>query len=349
MLFRTPPLKYLGRNHRPSVLALYSDDFIGEVRLKPMLNALLNRNVIDNYQIADREMKLVGPLKTYGFTHIWCQRNVSTNQFHFLKRHVDVPIIYDIDDLLTSAPEFVSYTRQRTIKRIEWCIHHATVVTVATDQLAANLREDVPGFSQPLIVLKNGCIAAPASRDIALMRRLVWASNDRPFVLKSNPDFFNRLAQIANRSGYEAVFIGRFDSAHLALFDRPRHLPYLDFGSYRQFLGACAGAIGLAPLPSDLPAASQRFFDAKSDIKLVDFHSSHMVPVCTSATPYATSELLFAPLAAPDPSAFLDTLERCMAEHEAMIARVDAAIHQTGRLKAREYGRISQAMDPFFA
>ena len=55
MFFRPSPLRYIGRNHRPSVLALYSDDFIGEVRLKPMLNALLDRNVIDDFQIADRD------------------------------------------------------------------------------------------------------------------------------------------------------------------------------------------------------------------------------------------------------------------------------------------------------
>ena len=328
---------------------MYSDDFIGEVRLKPMLNALLDRNVIDDFQIADRDMNLVGPLKTYGFTHIWCQRNVSTAQFRFLKRHANVPMIYDIDDLLTSAPNFVSNTRRRTIKRIEWCVSHAVGVTVASHRLAANLREDIPGMPHPPILLKNGCLTAPASRDVALMRRFVWASNDRPFVLKSYPDFFNRLAQLANRQGYEAVFIGRFDREHLALFDRPRHLPYLDFDSYRQFLGACAGAIGLAPLPNDLPAQSQRFFDAKSDIKLVDFLSASMIPVCTLATPYATSELLFAPLAATDPGAFLTNLERCMAEHEAMLARVNAEIHSSGRLKEREYRHISKALDPIFA
>lgn len=328
---------------------MYSDDFIGEVRLKPMLNALLDRDVIGDYQIVDRNMNLVGPLKSYGFTHIWCQRNVSTSQFRFLRRNAEVPIIYDIDDLLTSSPGFVSNTRRRTLKRIEWCLHHAAAVTVACKQLAGNLREDVPGLAREPIVLKNGCLEAPAAHDIAPRRRFIWASNDRPFVLKSNPDFFNRLARIANRRGYEGVFIGRFDREHLAMFDRRCHLPYLDFLSYRSFLCSSAGAIGLAPLPSDLAPGAQRFFDAKSDIKLVDFLSANMIPVCTSAKPYATSELLFAPLASPDPGIFLTNLERCMAEHGAMIARVKETIHDAGLLKMREYRQISRVMDRYFA
>lgn len=328
---------------------MYSDDFIGEVRLKPMLNALLDRDVIGDYQIADRSMNLVGPLKSYGFTHVWCQRNVSTSQFRFLKRHADAPILYDIDDLLTSSPGFVSNTRRRTLKRIEWCLQHAVAVTVACEQLARDLREDVPGLAKEPIVLKNGCLEASAAHDVTPRRRFIWASNDRPFVLKSNPDFFNRLSRIANRRGYEGVFIGRFDSEQLAMFDRRRHLPYLDFLSYRSFLRSSAGAIGLAPLPSDLAPDAQRFFDAKSDIKLVDFFSANMIPVCTSAKPYATSELMFAPLAAPDPRTFLTSLEHCMAEHPAMIARVKETIHDAGLLKMREYRQISKAMDRYFA
>ena len=95
------------------------------------------------------------------------------------------------------------------------------------------------------------------------------------------------LAALANRTGYEAILIGRFDNKLAARFDRCRQISYLDFASYRAFLRSCAGAIGLAPLPSDLPPPAQRYFDAKSDIKLVDYLSAGIVPVCSSAVPYA--------------------------------------------------------------
>ena len=42
------------------MLALYSARFIGEIRIKPYLNALLGRGVIGGYQIADRAMKMEG-------------------------------------------------------------------------------------------------------------------------------------------------------------------------------------------------------------------------------------------------------------------------------------------------
>ncbi len=87
MFFRKSPYVH-SRDARPArVLALYSGTFIGEIRLKPYLNALLGRGIIADYQIADRVMTMEGQSGPYAFTHIWCQRNVSTAQFAFLKAH----------------------------------------------------------------------------------------------------------------------------------------------------------------------------------------------------------------------------------------------------------------------
>ena len=133
----------LGR--RPAILALYSGDFIGEVRIKPFLNALLARGVIADYQVVDRSMTMAGPLKSYAFTHIWCQRNVSTAQFAFLKRHAHVPIVYDVDDLITSIPDFVMRMKQRDADA------HRLVPSARQgghgrhrSGCGASLREDVP-------------------------------------------------------------------------------------------------------------------------------------------------------------------------------------------------------------
>ena len=120
MFFRSYPFSYLRDARSPAILALHADNFIGEVRIKPFLNALLARGVNADYQVVDRSMAMAGPLKSYAFTHIWCQRSVSTAQFRFLKRHAHVPIIYDIDDLITSIPDFVMRVRHRTRARIDW-------------------------------------------------------------------------------------------------------------------------------------------------------------------------------------------------------------------------------------
>ncbi|MCC6889651.1 MAG: hypothetical protein IT536_14055 [Hyphomicrobiales bacterium] len=332
----------------PSVLALYSDDFLGEVRIKPFLNALLKRGVIGDYQVADRTMTMLGPLKSYAFTHIWCQRNVSTNQFKFLRRHAHVPIIYDVDDLITSFPDFVMRVRKRTRTRIAWCLQHARAVTVSTEQLAMSLREDVSSLPGDLVVLRNGCAGAQPGAVREPRAQVIWTSGDLPFFLDGSPHFMRDLAALANRAGYQAVLIGRFDETLAAMFDRCRHIFYLDFASYRDFLQSCAGAIGIAPLPSNLPAPAQRFFDAKSDIKLVDYLSSGIVPVCSSAVPYAKSSLFLPRLAAADANALLQRLEMCIADHPRMLEYVNATIHAPGLLKQREFELLSKALDHLF-
>jgi hypothetical protein len=347
VLFGRSPYSYARDGRRPAILALHADAFIGEVRIKPFLNALLARGVIADYQVADRTMALAGPLKSYAFTHIWCQRVVSTAQFAFLKRHAHVPIIYDIDDLLTSVPEFVMRMKGRALARVVWCLNHAKAITVSTQRLGARLREDVPSLTGEIVVLPNGCVSAGPPEQRAPRKQIIWTSGDLPFFLDGKPSFIPGLAALANRAGYEVVLIGRFDEKLADMFDRRRRISYLDFASYREFLRSCAGAIGLVPLPTTLPPAAQRYFDAKSDIKLVDYLSSGLVPVFSRAVPYAESSLCLPALAGADANELLQRLEMCIADHARMVEYVNGAIHVSGLLRQREFSDLSKALDQF--
>jgi hypothetical protein len=331
------------------VLALYSATFIGEIRIKPYLNALLGRGVIGGYQIADRAMEMEGQSGPYAFTHIWCQRNVSTAQFAFLRAHSHVPIVYDMDDLLTAIPDFVASSRRTAMKRLDWCLQHASAVTVASEKLKDCLNQDAPVAAGKTVVLKNGCAdpVPPERRDDA--RQLVWTSSDVPFFLRENPQFATSLAALLNREGYEAILIGRFDESLRKLFDRSRHIGHLDFASYRQYLRTLAGSIAIAPLPTRLPAAAQRYFDAKSDVKLVDYLSSDLLPVVSDAVSYSTSELFMPQLASSDADSMLRLIEACIADRAGAMQQIDAAIYRTGLLKRREFGELSKALDPLFA
>jgi len=345
VFFSSYPFFHARDARRPAILALYCDSFQGEVRIRPFLNALLARGVIADYQVVDRSMAMSSPLKSYAFTHIWCQRNVSTAQFRFLKRHAHVPIIYDVDDLITSIPDFVMTTKRRSRARIDWCLQHAKAVTVATERLAASLREDVPSLPGDFVVLSNGCADASPPAHRTPRKQVIWTSGDLPFYLDAFPNFMDDLAGLVNRAGYEGILIGRFDDKLAAKFDRRRHINHLEFTSYREFLRSCTGAIGIAPLPSDLPAPAQRYFDAKSDIKLVDYLSAGMVPVCSSAVPYSASNLFLPQLAAPDANELLQRLETCIAGHARMVEYVNETIHAPGLLKQREYSELSKALD----
>ena len=65
MWFSSYPFSYV-RDARPAILALCADNLIGEVRIKPFLNALLARGVIADYQVVDRSMAIAGSAPQQG-------------------------------------------------------------------------------------------------------------------------------------------------------------------------------------------------------------------------------------------------------------------------------------------
>ncbi|WP_051443818.1 hypothetical protein [Afipia sp. P52-10] len=347
MIFTKKPYVHAGERKPARILALFSDGFIGDIRIKPYLNALLGRGVIADYRIADRAMTLTGP-GPYAFTHIWCQRNISSAQFSFLKAHRHVPIVYDLDDLLTQIPDFVASSKRATHNRIIWCLQNATCVTVASEALRAHLRQQVAATEGKIAVLKNGCADAGPPQHNGENRQLVWTSSDVPFFLREHPDFVRRLAELLNRSGYEAVLIGRFDVEIRSAFAQAHHISHLDFLSFRNYLRSRAGGIAIAPLPMQLPAKAQQYFDAKSDVKLVDYLSAGLVPIVSRALPYATSELFMPQLAAKSADEMLQIVETCIATPDMIRQQIDTTIHQPGLLAQRTFAELSKVLDPLF-
>ena len=343
MLFFHSHFKYRA-NSEPFILALSSDNELSEIRVRPFLAALLARGVIAGFQFADRKMHSMGWHKDFSFTHIWCHRNVSTAQFRFLRKHQDVPIIYDIDDLLTAVPDFVK-NRPHIVERIRWCLDRARTVTTSTDTLKSHLGDTTQ--SEKIITLKNGHLGhEPPLRSV--QKKIVWTSGDHPFVLREYPEFTSELASIANRHQYEMIFIGRFDPAMRQQFNQQRYIQRLDVHSYREFLRSFGGAIGLAPLPSGLSDHNQRFFDAKSDIKLLDYISNGLVPVCTNTPPYARSELYVPELGAADPNELLRKLDLCIQDHSGWLERLDRKFRDSGVLDQRRYIDLSHNLDSIF-
>jgi hypothetical protein len=345
MLFRKTPYVYSPEAKRPKVLALTSGYFIGEIRIKPYLNALLGRGVIDDYLIADRALKTEGLHGSYAFTHIWCQRNVSTAQFAFLKAHSHVPIFYDVDDLLTSIPAFVASSKRAMKKRLAWCLAHAKAVTVASELLKRSLSEDAPAAARKIVVLKNGCGQSAPPAQVGNGKHVVWTSSDVPFFLRENPTFVSDLANLLNRHGYEAILIGRFEDSVLRMFDRSRHIGHLDFLSFRTYLRTLAGGLAIAPMPTRLPAAAQRYFNAKSDIKLIDYHAAGLVPIVSNAASYTSSELFMPELAASNADEMLQRIEACIADPAGVQRKIDATIHRPGLLRQREFRTLSRPLD----
>lgn len=329
----------------PFILALSSDNELNEIRVRPFLAALLARGVIADFQLADRKMNSTGWHKDFAFTHIWCHRNVSTAQYRFLRKHQHAPIIYDIDDLLTAVPDFVK-NRPHIVERIRWCLEHARTVTASTDLLRSHLLSNV---TQPdkIITLKNGHLGhEPPPRTV--QKKIIWTSGDHPFVLRKNPEFIGKLANLANHHDYEVIFIGRFNPSMGRQFKRWRYIQRLDVNSYREFLRSFGGSIGLAPLPSGLSPHNQQFFNAKSDIKLLDYISNGLVPICTNTPPYSHSELYIPELGADNPDELLRKLDLCIQDHGGWLERLDFKFHRNGALDERRYSALSRKLDAIF-
>lgn len=347
MKFLKPKLIRKAVGGPPRVVALYSDYVIGDIRLRPYLDALLVRGVIADYLPVDRGMKPVGRSRPFEFTHIWCQRNASTAQMRFLNRHASSPIVYDIDDLLTSPPEFVMQVKGRMLTRIARCVALARVVTTPTEPLARSLFEDLGRAAGKSLILRNGCANGVFAPPATPKKSVIWTSSDTPFFLREYPDFPDKLSALARRTGYEVVLIGAFKSEVVARFDGARVVHHLDFRAYRELLRFYSGALAIAPLPMALPAREQRFFDAKSDIKLVDYLDSGIVPVCSAAGPFASSPLAVPSLLAANGDEIIRILERCMASYPAVVEEVRAHL-ENGALAARNYWTLSEALDPLF-
>lgn len=347
MLFSRSHFEYR-KNLEPFVLALSSDVELSEIRIRPFLTALLARGTIAGFQFADRKMNSMGWHKNFAFTHIWCHRNISTAQYRFLRRNAHVPVIYDIDDLMTAVPDFVK-RRPRVEERVRWCLENAQTVTTSTDILREHLRQQAPP-SKSVITLKNGFSSCGASTHLrgALQKRIVWTSGDHPFVTRENPQFTAQLADIANRHGYEMILIGRFDPTIGRVFSKHRYIQRLDFNSYRELLQHFAGAVGFAPLPSGLEPHNQQFFDAKSDIKLLEYLANGLIPVCTATPPYMQSELYIPELAAENPDDLLRQLESCIIHHATWIERIGNKLHESSVLERRKFDLLSRTLDDIF-
>ncbi|THD70539.1 MAG: hypothetical protein E7813_08015 [Bradyrhizobium sp.] len=331
----------------PKVLALYSDPSIGDIRLRPYLDALQARGIIADYVAVDRNMNPMGPPRSFDFTHIWCQRNVSTAQFRFLNRHASNPIVYDLDDLLSSPPRYVMKTRQRTLTRMTRCIELAKAVTTPSEELARSLRQDIAAFSGDALILKNGCADGEFAIPSRPKQQIIWTSGYIPLFSRESPYFVENLAALANKMDHEVILIGTFEQGIDALFDKVRLVPHLDFRSYREFLRFHAGALAIAPLPTTLPPDQQRYFDAKSDIKLVDYLGSGIIPIYSSAVPFVNSDLAVPTLAAASGDDIIAILRHCIDNYASVADDVRAHL-RNGALRARSYWELSKTLDHLF-
>jgi len=193
------------------------------------------------------------------------------------------PFVYEIDDLLTGIPDFMSHHAgfKRNKAKIESCIKMASMVTVTTDRLGKALKVPdhkvfiCPNYARP--TADSGL--RPAVHDDEGQVTLVVASSDKVVVeFLLNPikvvmkKYGNRLRLVCigaiSEKFQSAGIVGEFHAI----------LPYDEFG---KVVGRLPNPIGIIPLDDS------EFSSCKSAIKYFDYTKGGLAVICSNVPPYS--------------------------------------------------------------
>ena len=191
-------------------------------------------------------------------------------------------VVFEIDDLLTDLPEFLSHHRGSKAyeRKLIECLEQADLITTTTPRLAAALRDInpnvhcVPNTIERLPALRQ----REGSDDLAPVT-LIVASSDRVLV-----HFLIEPLKILQEKYGERIkllVVGPIDSALRNGGLHFEHKPILTYEEFRALLDACVNPIGLIPLDDS------RFSSCKSPIKYLDYSAAQIVSVCSNVPPYS--------------------------------------------------------------
>ena len=210
------------------------------------------------------------------------QRNPSLNVLAAMRLafNVDMPVVYDIDDLLTEVPPFLQSHEALQAARgpIIACLGAADVVTTTTPRL----KEQLLAHAETVCVIPNCADATEvdvaakhsaagpvtllvASTDtvrvdmvIPALRRVAQTHGDRVRIAAIGP-----IAHELHRNGVPVM-------AH----------PIMSYAEFRGYLAGLTNAVGVIPLKDSL------FSSCKSAIKYVDYAFAGIPAVCSAVSPY---------------------------------------------------------------
>jgi len=210
------------------------------------------------------------------------QRNPSPNMLTAIRiaSNIGLPVIYDIDDLLTDIPPFLQSHAGCLLWRnkIIACLNVADVVTTTTERLKSQLQS----HSDHVRVIPN--CAEPTDVDVDRMHTasgpvtLLVASNDTVRV----DMVAAALRRIATTHGasVRTVAIGPPAGYLAEMGVSLQALPTMTYDAFRNYLAGLRNAIGVIPLDDSL------FSSCKSAIKYVDYSFAGIPSVCSAVSPY---------------------------------------------------------------
>lgn len=190
-------------------------------------------------------------------------------------------VIFEIDDLLTEIPEFLSHHEfsERSLHTFLKVLESVNLISTTTDRL----RDELVKFNKNVFVIPN-CVAptnlgSSNHSDSFDVIELIVASSDTVRV-----DFIVPALMALTRD-----FPGRFHitgigppGEYLERVGVPVHRkPILSQKEFKEFLSNLSNPIGLIPLEDSL------FSSCKSPIKFFDYAMAGVPSICSNVPPYA--------------------------------------------------------------
>ena len=224
------------------------------------------------------------------FDFLWAdavvlQRDVDARAARLisLARKLGKIFIFEIDDLLTEPPPFLSIAREPEEKRqaIRYALAEADIVSATTARLSDNLGIDLqkitltPNYSESITPTQLRHPAATTSTPTTL----VLAASDRVLIdfvipsLKEVCDEFGALVSL--------VVIGPLADKVSQTIPDTRKIPILPLDDFRRMLSELPNPIGIIPLDDS------KFSNCKSAVKFFDYAMLGIPCICSNVPPYS--------------------------------------------------------------
>ncbi|WP_313560620.1 methyltransferase domain-containing protein [Diaphorobacter nitroreducens] len=189
-------------------------------------------------------------------------------------------VIFEIDDLLTSLPPFLSHHQAALEKSMPFIVQMLNIsdaITVASDELKIRYEQLnknvflVPNYSDPTVKSAVHYDVPPSEV------KLIVASSDKVLV----DMLIEPLMQLQSEFGVQVVGIGppgeRLASAGLQI-ENHKNFGHFDF---KNFVGSLDNSIGVIPLDNS------EFSSCKSAVKYFDYSMAGVPSICSNVLPYA--------------------------------------------------------------
>lgn len=228
------------------------------------------------------------------------QRSATQEQLKMIKhfrtftaQQTNTPLIYEIDDLLFNIPKsnFASDYYEENKPYIEEMLQLVSGVTVSTPFL----RDYYKLYNSNVSVVKNRlakCLWGDIKEyePVNEKPRIIYPGSQNHFGVKGRteeggdigPDLMNFIKK--TKKDYEWMFIGAIPE-ELKNDKDIKHIPWVHYISYPQFIKNCNADIGIAPLQIN------DFNRGKSNLKMLEYSASGIPGVYTDIEPYKDCRL----------------------------------------------------------